>query len=184
MIAALEELLGAQPMILARVWRARSRLAALLTSAMARIILRFTWSNTLVITNTEGERDVHRPDAYRDQLRPDELFDFVADQTNAPRWQKGLAEVRRVTPGPPRLLASMCSFAGSRDARWRPATVTPAMSPRKLVEFEIPEGWVSGRASYRVEPRPGGSVLISTMTFGTRGHGRAIEGVLLRLPSP
>ena len=29
-----------------------------------------------------------------------EVFDFVADQTNAPRWQHGLHEVRRITPGP------------------------------------------------------------------------------------
>jgi uncharacterized protein YndB with AHSA1/START domain len=30
-----------------------------------------------------------------------EVFTFVADQTNAPRWQEGLSEVRRVTEGPP-----------------------------------------------------------------------------------
>ena len=112
---------------------------------------------------------------------PNELFDFVADQTNAPRWQQGLAEVRRVTPGPPRLGSEhvfVRRFAGRRlEARNR----YTRYEPPQLVEFEIPEGWLSGRASYLVEPRPGGSVLISTMTFGTRGHGRAIEGVLRRL---
>lgn len=30
-----------------------------------------------------------------------EVFTFVADQTNAPRWQDGLLEVRRITDGPP-----------------------------------------------------------------------------------
>ena len=29
-----------------------------------------------------------------------EVFAFVPDQTNGPKWQAGLAEVRRVTPGP------------------------------------------------------------------------------------
>ncbi|MBA2513779.1 MAG: SRPBCC family protein [Solirubrobacterales bacterium] len=29
-----------------------------------------------------------------------EVFAFVADQTNAPRWQGGLHEVRRLTEGP------------------------------------------------------------------------------------
>jgi len=28
------------------------------------------------------------------------VFAFVADQTNAPRWQDGLAEVRRLTEAP------------------------------------------------------------------------------------
>ena len=30
-----------------------------------------------------------------------EVFAFVADQTNAPRWQSGIVEVRRLTDGPP-----------------------------------------------------------------------------------
>lgn len=30
----------------------------------------------------------------------EEVFAFVADQTNAPQWQDGLLEVRRVTDGP------------------------------------------------------------------------------------
>lgn len=30
-----------------------------------------------------------------------EVFAFVADQTNAPRWQNGLVEVRRITERPP-----------------------------------------------------------------------------------
>lgn len=29
----------------------------------------------------------------------EEVFEFVADQTNAPRWQQGLLEVRRTTDG-------------------------------------------------------------------------------------
>lgn len=30
----------------------------------------------------------------------EEVFAFVADQTNAPRWQQGLLEVQRITDGP------------------------------------------------------------------------------------
>ena len=36
---------------------------------------------------------VHRPS--------DEVFSFVADQTNAARWQSGIVEIRRLTDGPP-----------------------------------------------------------------------------------
>ncbi len=31
----------------------------------------------------------------------EEVFAFVADQRNAPQWQQGLLEVRRITDGPP-----------------------------------------------------------------------------------
>ena len=47
---------------------------------------------------------VHRPS--------DEVFAFVADQTNAARWQSGIVEVRRITDGPPGV--------GSRARRWPP----------------------------------------------------------------
>ncbi len=32
-----------------------------------------------------------------------EVFALMADQTKAPRWQQGLHEVRRITPGPLRV---------------------------------------------------------------------------------
>ena len=30
----------------------------------------------------------------------EDVFAYVSDQTNAPRWQRGLLEVRRTTDGP------------------------------------------------------------------------------------
>ncbi len=49
--------------------------------------------------------DIDRPAA--------EVFEFVADQTNAPQWQHGLHEVRRLTPGPIGVAPNTCSCAGS-----------------------------------------------------------------------
>ncbi len=43
--------------------------------------------------SVEKTTAVHRPS--------DEVFAFVADQTNAARWQSGIVEVRRLTDGPP-----------------------------------------------------------------------------------
>ena len=37
----------------------------------------------------------------------DDVFAFVADQTNAPRWQSGIIEVRRLTD--PRIRATIAS---------------------------------------------------------------------------
>ena len=45
-----------------------------------------------VVIDLETTVEISRPVA--------EVFAFVADQTNAPRWQNGLAEVRRLTEGP------------------------------------------------------------------------------------
>src|SRR5664279_5810399 len=47
----------------------------------------------LVLINVEKSTIVHRPSH--------EVFAFVADQTNAARWQSGIVEVRLLTDGPP-----------------------------------------------------------------------------------
>ncbi len=109
---------------------------------------------------------------------PDVVFAFVADQTNAPRWQSGLAEVRRVTPG--RLGVGsehvfVRRFAGRRlESRNR----FVRYEPPRLVEFEVPHGWLTGHASYLVEPHPDGSLLVGTMRFQVHGPGRALEPML------
>ena len=81
-----------------------------------------------------------------------EVFAFVADQTNAPQWQDGLAEVRRVTDGPIGVGTEhvfVRQFAGRRiESRNR----FTRFEPGRFVEFEIPEGWLTGTASYRVDP--------------------------------
>ncbi len=87
--------------------------------------------------------DIARPSA--------EVFDFVADQTNAPRWQHGLVEVERVTPGPIGVGTEhvvVRRFAGRRlSSRNRYTDYVPG----RYVAFEFPEGWARGRASYLVE---------------------------------
>ena len=81
-----------------------------------------------------------------------EVFDFVADQTNAPKWQHGLHEVRRTTPGPLGVgteHAFVRRFAGMKiESRNR----FTKYEPGRYVEFEIPSGKITGNASYMVEP--------------------------------
>lgn len=80
-----------------------------------------------------------------------EVFDFVADQTNGPRWQHGLVEVERVTPGPIGMGTEhvfVRRFAGRRlSSRNRYTHYVPG----RYVAFEFPDGWARGRASYLVE---------------------------------
>ena len=71
-----------------------------------------------------------------------EVFVFVADQTNAPRWQTGLHEVRRLTEGPigdGTEHEFVRTFAGRRVA-----------SRNRFVAFELAGTWSS-------RFRPGGS---------------------------
>jgi len=109
---------------------------------------------------------------------PDVVFRFVTDQTSAPRWQSGLRQVRRLTPGPigvgtehefTRTFAGRVLTSRNRFIRFEPG---------HLVEFEVPGAWLSGRASYVVEPVAGGTRLISTMQFTARGAWRVLEPLL------
>ena len=53
--------------------------------------------------------------------------------------------------------------------------------PGRYVAFEIPEGWITGRASYLAEPSPsGGTLLTSRMQFKVRRPGSLLEPVLKR----
>ena len=112
----------------------------------------------------------------------EEVFAFVADQTNAPRWQAGLHEVRRLTDGPIGVGSEhefVRAFAG-RQITSRNRFVE--FRPGQFVEFEIPDGWITGRASYLTEPTPsGGTLLTSRMQFHVRHAASLLEPILARL---
>lgn len=101
------------------------------------------------------------------------VFNFVADHTNAPRWQSGLDEIRRITPGPigvgtehelTRRFAGMKVVARNRFI---------AYEPGRFVAFEIPSGKMTGVASYLVEPTGADTCrLTSNVDFQVRGLAR------------
>ena len=113
---------------------------------------------------------------------PAEVFAFVSDMTNAPRWQTGLHEVRRLTPGPLRVGTEhdfVRRFAG-REVASRNRFV--AFDPGEFVAFEFPQGTITGRGSYRVEPDGnGGSLLTSHVDLEVRGAMRLAQPVLARV---
>ena len=112
----------------------------------------------------------------------EEVFAFVADQTKTPQWQADLHEVRRLTDGPIGVGTEhefVRVFAGRRLAS-RNRFVE--FEPGRYVAFEIPEGWLTGRASYLAEPSPsGGTVLTCHMQFKVRRPGSLLEPILKRL---
>ena len=111
-----------------------------------------------------------------------DVFDFVADQTNAPRWQRGLHEVRRITPGPVDVGTEhvfVRHFAGmSIKSRNR----FTGYDPGRFVSFEIPSGRITGEASYLVEPTgTDTSRLTSEMNFRVVGLAGLAAPLLARV---
>jgi uncharacterized protein YndB with AHSA1/START domain len=81
----------------------------------------------------------------------EDVFAYVSDGTNAPRWQRGLREVRRTTEGP---IGVGTRHTVERDFMGRRLTLTNEFTryePNTLVAFDW-KGTVPGQASYIVEP--------------------------------
>ena len=122
----------------------------------------------------ESTLDIDRPST--------EVFGFVADQTNAPSWQHGLHEVRRLTDGPIGVGTEhvfVRRFAGRRvESRNR----FTRYEPGRLVHFAIPDGWLTGQASYLVEPHGAGRCrLTSRMEFQIAGPAALASRLLARI---
>ena len=111
-----------------------------------------------------------------------EVFAFVSDQTNAPLWQTDLHVVRRVTDGPVGV-GSEHEFVrvfARREMASRNRVVE--FDPGRYMAFEIPSGWMTGRASYLAEQNAtGGTTLSSQMQFRVRRFGFVLEPILCRV---
>ena len=125
--------------------------------------------------DVETKLNVARPAA--------EVFAFVSDQTNAPAWQQGLLDVQRTTDGPIGVGSEhtfVRNFAGRRiESRNRFIAFDESAY---FVEFEIPQGPMTGVASYRVEPTSSGTCLLtSRMRFVVSGIMRLATPILVRV---
>jgi uncharacterized membrane protein len=111
-----------------------------------------------------------------------DVFAFISDQLNGPHWQRGLHEVRRTTDGPIGVGSEhvfVRRFAG-RQIESRNRFVE--FEPGRFVAFEIPDGAMTGRASYLVEPMGvDRSHVTSTMRFNIGGWMRIAEPLLARV---
>jgi uncharacterized protein YndB with AHSA1/START domain len=109
--------------------------------------------------------------------RPAEaVFAFVSDQTNGPRWQRGLTAVRRTTNGPIGV-GTRHSFQRTLMGRSMDGSnVYTRYDPNALVAFSW-TGPMPGQASYAVQPAGTDATrLLSRLEM--QGHG------LLRLAEP
>lgn len=112
-----------------------------------------------------------------------EVFAFVADQTHAPQWQTSLHEVRRLTDGPIGVGCEHEFVRTSAGRRFTSRNHFVVFEPDRLVEFEIPAGWITGIASYRTDAIADmGTALVSRMRFSVRGP--LSSGLRLQGPDP
>jgi uncharacterized protein YndB with AHSA1/START domain len=82
---------------------------------------------------------------------PKEVFAFVSDQTNAPRWQRGLAVVRRTTDGPIGIGTRHTFERTLMGRKMDGSNEYTRYEPNALVAFAW-SGPMPGQASYIVEP--------------------------------
>jgi uncharacterized protein YndB with AHSA1/START domain len=109
----------------------------------------------------------------------EEVFAYVSDQTNAPRWQRGLVEVRRTTEGPIGV-GSRHTFVRTLAGRTtRGTNEYTRYEPDRLVAFDATSGGWPVHASYEVEPTDAASArLIARIEMRPTGVFRVAEPLI------
>lgn len=107
-----------------------------------------------------------------------DVFAEVSDQTNAPRWQRGLAEVRRTTAGPIGVGTRHSVVRTFMGRRLELTNQYTRYEPDRLVEFAF-EGSMPGIASYVVEPGDGElTKLVARIEIRPSGLARLAEPLM------
>jgi uncharacterized membrane protein len=99
----------------------------------------------------------------------EEVFAFVADQTNGPQWQDGLLEVRRITDGP---IGVGTRHTAARKFLGRRLELTNEYieyEPNKQVTFKGESGSMRFESSYLTESTTHGTRLTSQMQMEQGG---------------
>jgi uncharacterized protein YndB with AHSA1/START domain len=106
------------------------------------------------------------------------VFAFVSDQTNAPRWQRGLTAVRRTTDGPIGVGTRHTFERTLMGRRMDGSNEYTRYDPNELVAFAW-SGPMPGQASYVVEPSGiDGTRLVARLEMRAHGLLRVAEPVL------
>ena len=110
----------------------------------------------------------------------EEVFAYVADQTNAPSWQAGLLEVKRLTDGSIGVGTKHTLVRTFMDGGWKRATSTLPTSVGKQISFRSTSGPASFEATYRFESSAGRTRLISRIEMDAKGFVRLAEPLIAR----
>ena len=108
----------------------------------------------------------------------EEVFAFVADQTNAPRWQAGLLEVRRTSDGPPGAGTTHTFVRKFVGRRLEAGNEYIDYEPGRRVVFKSTSGPMQFEASYLTEPVAEGTRLTSTIEMQPKGFAGLAEPLI------
>jgi uncharacterized protein YndB with AHSA1/START domain len=108
-----------------------------------------------------------------------DVFAFVSDQLNAPRWQRGLTEVHRSSTGPIGVGTRHTFERTLMGRRMAGSNEYTDYEPDRYVAFRATAGGVGLRASYTVEAAgTGGSRVTAWMELRPSGLLRAVEPLI------
>jgi uncharacterized protein YndB with AHSA1/START domain len=99
----------------------------------------------------------------------EEVFAFVADQANAPRWQSGLLEVRRTTGGALGVGTKHTAVRKFMGRRLEATNEYVVYEPNKEITFKGTAGASDFQHSYLTEAIAGGTKLTSRMVMQSKG---------------
>ena len=110
----------------------------------------------------------------------EEVFAFIGDQQNAPRWQAGLVEVKRVTEGPPGIGTKHTLVRTFMGRRMEASNEYVAFEPNKLITFKSTSGPVAFEASYLFQAVAGGTQVTSRIEMDAKGLMSLAEPLIAR----
>jgi uncharacterized protein YndB with AHSA1/START domain len=99
----------------------------------------------------------------------EDVFAFVGDQTNTPRWQAGLVEVRRTSDGPIGIGTTHTLVRTFMRRRMEADNEYLAYVPNELITFRTTSGPVRMEASYVFESTADGTRLTSRIEMDASG---------------
>lgn len=110
----------------------------------------------------------------------EDVFAYVGDQTNAPQWQSGVVEVRRLTDGPPGMGTRHTFVRTFMGRRLEANNEYVAYEPGKTITFRTTSGPVPLVASYFFEAMATGTRLTSKIEMQAAGFMRLAEPLIAR----
>jgi len=108
----------------------------------------------------------------------EEVFAYVGDQRNGPKWQSGLVEVRLMTDGPPGVGTRHTFVRNFMGRKMEAANEYIAYEPDKRITFKTTSGPVPLEASYLFESTAAGTKLTSKIDMQAAGLSRLVEPLI------
>lgn len=108
-----------------------------------------------------------------------DVYDFIVNVENVPKWQPAVIESRRVTPGPVRVGAEFTEVAKLLGRRVETVCTFTELEPNRTIAFHATSsGPFSYDTRYTLEPAGSGTRIQIAGRFRFKGLWRLLEPIL------